>query len=228
VSDAEIQVVEDADAVAKVTAERLARAAAEGGHVVLSGGSTPRAAYERAAVLAPDWTRVAVWWGDERCVPPDDERSNYRMAAEALLTRLACPPLAVHRIRGELGNDTAAEEYEQALAYTELDVVLLGVGPDGHVASLFPNSPSLDERERRVIGAEPRLEPFVDRVTMTLPALRAAREILFVLAGSEKAEAARRAFAGPPDPRTPASLVRSERGPTRVVLDRAAAVGLDS
>jgi 6-phosphogluconolactonase len=226
--DAELQVVEDADAVARIVAERLARAAGDGGTVVLSGGSTPRMAYERAAALASDWSRVDVWWGDERCVPPDDERSNYAMAAAALLDRLARPPRSVHRIRGERGKEEAADEYERELGETLLDLVLLGVGPDGHVASLFPHAPALEEERRRVVGAEPRLEPFVDRVTLTLPALRGAREILFLLAGAEKADAARRAFAGPPDAATPASLVRSERGSTRVVLDRAAAAGLDS
>src|SRR5207244_6062073 len=118
---------DDQDAVAQVVAERLAQAAAEGGSVVLSGGSTPRMAYERAAALAPDWSRVDVWWGDERCVPPDDERSNYRMAAAALLDRLARPPRSVHRIRGELGKDEAADAYERELENTEPDLLLLGM-----------------------------------------------------------------------------------------------------
>jgi 6-phosphogluconolactonase len=226
--DAEIEVVEDADAAALLVAKRLARAAGEGGNVVLTGGSTPRIAYERTALLAPDWSRVEVWWGDERCVRPGDERSNYRMAAAALLDRLSRLPRAVHRIRGELGKDEAAAAYERELDDTRLDLLLLGVGPDGHVASLFPQAPALDERQRCVVGAEARLEPFVDRVTLTLPTLRAAREILFLVTGAAKADAARRAFAGPPDPATPASLVRSERGSTRVVLDRAAAAKLDS
>ena len=104
-----------------------------------------------------------------------------------------------------------------------IDLVLLGLGPDGHVASLFPNAPALEEREHLVVAAEPRLEPFVDRVTLTLPALCAGREVAFLVTGEDKADAVERAFAGPADAATPASLVRSTEGRTLVVLDRPAA-----
>jgi 6-phosphogluconolactonase len=227
VSDVELIVVDDADAVADAVAQRLARAAASGGNVALTGGKTPEQAYERAAGLAPDWSRVEVWWGDERCVPPDDANSNFGMAKRALLDRLQRPPRTVHRIEGERGKDDAANDYQEELGATALDLLLLGIGPDGHVASLFPGKPSLDETDRRVIGAEPGLEPWVDRVTLTLPTLRAASEILFVVAGEAKADAVRRAFAEEPSPQTPASLVRADTGRTTAIVDRAAAAAIE-
>jgi len=225
----ELVVARDADAAAQLAAERLASAARAGGHIVLTGGSTPRRAYELAAGLEPDWSRVEVWWSDERCVPPDDERSNYGMAAAALLGRLSAAPAAVHRMRGELGRDEGAARYERELGdLARFDLVLLGLGPDGHIASLYPDQPTLDETERRAIGAEARLQPFVDRITLTLPLLRAAREVLFLVAGADKAEAARRAFAGEPSRATPGSLVRAVGGTTTALLDAAAAARLPS
>lgn len=220
----EIVVVDDADAAAQRAAERLAEAARAGGHLVLTGGSTPRRAYELAAELEPDWSRVEVWWGDERCVPPDDDRSNYAMAKAALLDRLAVPPAAVHRMEGELGRDEGAAAYERELGSLErFDLVLLGLGPDGHVASLYPEQPTLDETERRAIGAEAHLQPFVDRITLTLPPLCAARAVLFLVAGADKADAAVRAFAGEPSHATPGSLVRAAQGTTTALVDAAAA-----
>ena len=215
--------VESAEEAARRTAELLATAARAGGHIALSGGSGPERAYELAAVLEPDWSRVEVWWGDDRCVPPDDELSNYRMAKEALLDRLAVPPAAVHRIEGELAPAEAADRYNRALQGVRLDLNLLGIGPDGHTASLFPNAPTLDVRDRLAVAAEPGLEPFVPRVTLTVPANSAAAHVLFVVTGAAKADAARRAFGGPPDPGTPASLVRSKSGRTTAILDREAA-----
>ena len=226
-SDVELVIVDDAAAVAEAVAERLARATSAGGSVVLTGGKTPEQAYERAAALAPDWSRVELWWGDERCVPPDDDNSNFGMAKRALLDRLEHPPLAVHRIKGEVGKDAAADAYEQELGATALDLLLLGIGPDGHVASLFPGKPALAEAERRVVGSEPGLEPWVDRVTLTLPALRSAHEIVFVVSGEAKADAVRRAFAEQPSPETPASLVRADSGRTTAILDRAAAAAAE-
>ena len=164
-----------------------------------------------------------VWWGDERCVPPDDPRSNFRLAREALLDRLAAPPADVHRICGELEPNTAAEAYERELSGVTLDLVILGLGPDGHTASLFPNAGALWERDRRALAVEPGMEPFVPRVTLTLPMLWDAALVLFLVAGEEKAEAVERAFARPPSAATPASLVRSRAGRTLVSLDRAAA-----
>jgi 6-phosphogluconolactonase len=227
VSDVELVIVDDEQELAAVVAERLARAARDGGSVVLTGGKTPEQAYEEAAKRANDWSKVDVWWGDERCVPPDHDDSNYGMAKRALLDRLERQPRSVHRIKGELGKDEAAAEYEGELAGAHLDLLLLGVGPDGHVASLFPNAPTLRQR-KKVLPAEPGLEPFVDRVTLSVPTLRSAREILFVLAGESKADAAARAFGGEPSPDTPASLVRAEDGRTVAILDRAAAAKLSA
>jgi 6-phosphogluconolactonase len=225
VSDLELVVVDDEKVVAAVVAERLARAAREGGNVVLTGGTTPELAYKEAAKREPDWHRVELWWGDERCVPPDDKNSNYRMAKRTLLDRLEQQPRAVHRMKGELGKEAAAADYERELGDTQLDLLLLGVGPDGHIASLYPNAPTLRQR-KKVLPAEAELEPFIDRVTLSLPVFRSAREILFLLAGEAKADAAARGFGGTPSQDAPASLVRAKDGKTVVILDRAAAAKL--
>jgi 6-phosphogluconolactonase len=147
------------------------------------------------------------------------------MAKRALLDRLEQQPRSVHRIKGELGKERAASEYADDIAGAPLDLLLLGLGTDGHVASLFPNAPTLRQR-KPALPAEAGLEPFVDRVTLSLPTLRSAREILFLFAGGSKADAAARAFAGEPSPDTPASLVRARDGKTVAILDRAAAAKL--
>lgn len=201
--------------------------AAAYGHIVLTGGTTPGRAYELAAELRPDWGSNEIWWGDDRCVPPEHEWSNYGLAKRTLLDHLAGPPGAVHRIRGELGAERAADEYDRELERVTLDFVLLGVGPDGHIASLYPHAPGLAERERRAIPAEAELEPLVDRVTMTIPMFEAAPFVLFFVAGAERAGAVRRAFAEPPSEATPASLVRSRNGETVAILDPAAAQELE-
>ena len=206
----------------QVVAERLALAARAGGHIVLTGGSTPRIAYELAAKLEQDWSRVELWWGDERCVPADDERSNYGMAKQALLDHVKTG--GIHRMRGELGREAGATQYDAELGSLErFDLMLLGLGPDGHVASLFPSQPTLAVTDRRVIGAEAKHEPFVDRITLTLPMLRSAREVLFLVSGADKADACARAFGGEPSHATPGSLVRASGGTTTAVLDAAAA-----
>ncbi|MBV8478699.1 MAG: 6-phosphogluconolactonase [Actinobacteria bacterium] len=220
-SEIDVVVVDDPGAA---VADMLADAARAGGHVVLTGGSTSAVAYELAAARAPDWSRVEVWWGDERCVPPDDDRSNYGMAKRTLLDNLAEQPSAVHRMRGELGREAGAEDYDRELGeLARFDFLLLGLGSDGHIASLYPDQPTLDETERRVVGAEAHLEPFVDRITLTLPMLRAARAIVFLVAGDDKADACARAFAGEPTRSTPGSLVRAVAGTTTAVLDPGAA-----
>ena len=226
-TDVELVVLEDADAVAAAVADRLAQAARSGGHIALTGGRAPALAYEEASKREPDWSNVELWWSDERCVPPDDELSNYALAKRTLLDNLGSTPRQVHRIKGELGKERAAADYERELGDTVFDLALLGMGPDGHVASLFPNAPTLQERGR-VLPAEPGLEPFVDRVTLSIPTLTSARAIVFALGGAEKADAARRAFADAPSPETPASLVRATSGRTTAILDRAAAAKLSA
>jgi 6-phosphogluconolactonase len=193
------------------------------GHITLTGGTTPARAYELAAELKPDWSSNEVWWGDDRCVPPEHEWSNYGLAKRTLLDRIAVPPAAIHRIQGELGAERAADVYDRELEGVTLDLVLLGMGSDGHVASLYPHAPGLGERARRAIPAEAKLEPLVDRVTMTIPVLESAPLVLFFVAGAERADAVRRAFAEPPSEATPASLVRSRNGDTVAILDPAAA-----
>jgi 6-phosphogluconolactonase len=225
VSDVDLFVVDDEEAAAEAAAERLVAAAREGLSIVLTGGTTPKVAYERAALLEPDWSETVLWWGDERCVPPEHEDSNYGLAKRALLDRLGVSPREIHRIEGELGKEAAATRYDRALEDRTLDLVLLGIGPDGHAASLFPNAPTLSQGGR-ALPAEAGLEPFVDRVTMSLPLLCSAGEVLFLVTGPAKANAVRRAFGAPPGPETPASLVRARAGKTTAILDRAAAAEL--
>jgi 6-phosphogluconolactonase len=204
--DVEIRVEDDPT---RVVAEELVRAA--------------RAAYRLASRLEVRWGNVALWFADDRCVPPADDRSNHRLVRETLLDSLAVLP-EVHRIRGERPPEEAAVLYDEELRGRSLDFVLLGIGADGHTASLFPHGPELQERERRAVAVEPRMEPFVPRVTMTIPALADSELALFLVTGEEKADAVARAFRGGPSPDTPASLVRGRR--TVAVLDTAAARGL--
>jgi 6-phosphogluconolactonase len=219
----DIVVLDSADAAARRAGELLAEAARAGGHLALSGGRTVALAFETAAKLQPDWSAAEVWWGDERCVPPDDERSNFGLAKRTLLDRLDGRPRAVHRIRGEVEPEDAASEYDAALDGVRLRLNLLGIGPDGHTASLFPDAPGLHETERRAVAAEPGLDPMVMRVTMTPPTLENADAVLFLVTGEEKAEAVARAFGGVESHVTPASTIRSSGGRTVAVLDRAAA-----
>lgn len=216
------QVVEDPGLL---VAERLAAAT---GHVVITGGSTPRAAYERAAALREDWSGVTFWFTDERCVAPDHEHSNYRMAKESLLDRIE--GAQVMRMEAERGPGEGAEHYERELCAAfgdgvpELDLMLIGLGPDAHTCSLFPNDAALGERERPAVGVEtPGMAPLVSRVTLTLPVVNRARSVVFLVSGEDKAEAVRRAFAGPPGPDAPASLVAPRDGALEAVLDPGAA-----
>ena len=219
----ELRVSASAELASREAAELLAAAAVRGGHIALSGGSTPCPAYEAAARLEPDWSRVEVWWADERCVPPDDERSNYRLVRKSLLDRLDRPPMIEHRVHGERPPAEAADLYETELEGVVFDLVLLGIGADGHTASLFPNDPALDELRRRTV-AVPRAD--IDRVTVTVPQLNASETVVFLVTGEEKAPAVHRSFAPEPDPATPVSFVRSASGTTVALLDRAAASDL--
>jgi len=224
VSDPRIIVSDDPTLV---VADSLVAAAARGAQIALTGGSTPRLAYERAAAAGGDWSRSTLWFGDERCVSPEHEHSNYGMAKAALLDRLAGPQPEVRRIAAERGPGPAAEAYQRDLTQAlgpvpRLDLVLLGLGSDGHCASLFPADPALEAVERLAVGVEhPGLAPFVPRVTLTLVVLNAAREVVFLVTGAGKSKAVARAFAGPATPAVPASLVRPT-GRLMVVLDDAA------
>jgi len=222
---ADIRVFETAHEAQRAAAEILVAAARAGEHVALSGGEAPGPAFELAAELEPDWSAARLWWGDERCVPPDDERSNYLLVKRTLLDRIEKQPVEIHRIRGELGGEAAAAEYDRELEGVRLGLALQGIGPDGHTASLFPSSPVLEERARRAM-ATPHED--VERVTMTLPVLSGAAQVVYLVLGEAKAEAVERAFAGPPDPAVPASLLRSEHGETIALLDRGAAARLDN
>jgi 6-phosphogluconolactonase len=224
--------VDVTDDPARACASALESVAGRGAHVVLTGGSTPRAAYE--SVSRDIWDDVTVWFGDERCVPPDDERSNYRLARETLLDPIAAAggSPTVHRMQGELGPDAGAQAYEAALAEAErpaFDLVLLGLGPDGHCASLFPDQETLKERARWVVGVQHAgLEPFVPRISFTLTAIGAARRVMFLVSGEGKADAVAAAFGSDahPDPHIPASFVPEIADDVIVVLDQAAAAKL--
>ena len=224
---AEVHVLDDP---AAEVARRLAGAAQAGGDIAFTGGGTARSAYELAAALGGDWSRATLWWGDERCVGADDPRSNYGLARDALLGGLEPPP-RVEWIEGERGLD-AAPHYEQALRARfgdgppAFDLLLLGLGRDGHCASLFPGSHALDVADRWVAGVERAgLEPFVPRITLTLPALTAAREVIFLVLGAEKADAVRRVF-GPGGDDLPGRRVAQGVARASVLIDAAAAAGL--
>lgn len=225
------------DDPARGCAALMVGAALGGGNIVLTGGSTPRAAYEHFVeavdAVGIDLRHTTFWMGDERCVDPDDDRSNFKMIRESLLEPLgeANQP-TIHRMKGELGYAQGADDYERTLGEHApptpplFDLLLLGIGPDGHCASLFPGQSSLSERSRRVVGVpEAGLEPFVPRISLTLPALTAARHIVFLATGESKADAIADAF-GPgsePDPATPASLLVPEAKQITVLVDEAAA-----
>ncbi|HET6551028.1 MAG TPA: 6-phosphogluconolactonase [Solirubrobacter sp.] len=215
---------------AERVAEMLGEAAAAGGHIVLTGGSTPKLAYEMAASAGVDWSGATVWFSDERCVPPENGLSNFRMANDALLGRLdrSVRPDVV-RMEGELGPEAGAASYEAAVRERlgndpRWDLMVLGLGPDSHVASLFPGKPEVAERGRLVVGVElAGWEPQVPRISLTLPALNAARRTVFLVTGKDKAKAVVRAFGDPPDPASPAGHVRPRAGELLVLCDAAAA-----
>ena len=220
----ELRVLEDP---AADLAELLCDVAAAGGHVVLTGGSSPRRAYELASGRGADWSGATAWFGDERCVPPDHPDSNYGMTRAALLERLGDHGPTVRRMEGERGPEAGAAAYEDALR-AELgdapafDLLLLGLGPDGHCASLFPAKPEQDVEDRLVVGVPVAgLKPYVPRITLTLPALNAARHVVFLVTGEAKREAVRIAFVER-DHASPAARV-DPAGRLTVLLDAAAA-----
>ena len=224
----QISVVDDPGAA---VAERLTAVAEQGGQIVLTGGSTPREAYEIAARQDADWSGATVWFSDERSVPPDDGDSNFGMADRALLSRLSRPP-RVMRIEGELGHEAAAGAYEALIREhlgpePRFDLILLGMGPDAHVASLFPGKPELEETRRLAVAVPiAGMAPQLPRVTLTMPVLNRGREVDFLISGAGKAQAVARAFGDPPDPDAPAARVRPQDGSLYVFVDEAAASAL--
>ena len=208
------RIVCDSNALPGRAAERIAlelrRAADERGRatLALAGGTTPKATYEALAGLPLDWSKVDIFFGDERCVPADHPDSNYRMAKAALFDRIAIPEAQVHRMQGELQDRDAAARAYDAILPERLDVVVLGIGEDAHTASLFPGSAALAESKRRVLPVTgPKPPP--QRLSLTPPALSAARLSVVLASGAGKAEAVRRAFAEPVDVvATPIQLAR--------------------
>jgi 6-phosphogluconolactonase len=213
-----VRVLDDPAAVAGAAADLVAEAV-QGGirSLVLAGGSTPRRAYQLLADRPLPWGRIAVLFGDERCVPPDDVESNYRLAWEELISRVH--PGTVYRMPAEMGAEVAAELYEPAVrSVAPLDLVLLGMGPDGHTASLFPGSPAL-EAGGLVVAVHGAPKPPPDRVSLTLGALRRARRTVLLATGADKAEALRLARQGV----VPAGMIPG----AELLVDRAAARLLD-
>jgi len=243
-----LYVLPDADALGQAAAEQfvdLARASilSRGRFTVaLSGGSTPRRLYQRLAGSPlrdrVDWRRVEVFWGDERGVPQDHPDSNYRMAKEALLDRVPIPPERIHRLRAESADRaSAAREYQAEIARAfevdeagqppSFDLVLLGMGDDGHTASLFPGGEALREARRWAVSVEaPR--PPASRITLTAPILDRAREIRLLVAGADKAATLRAVLQGPHDPtRMPVQLLQPEDGRMIWLVDEAATSELE-
>jgi 6-phosphogluconolactonase len=226
-----VVVSETADAAAEAAADRLivaidqSRRGRGAAHLALAGGNTPRRTYELLAARIDDWSGVEVWFGDERAVGPDDPESNYRMASETLLAGGTGPE--VHRIEGERGPEEAAAAYADLMLerlprendLLVVDLALQGLGPDGHTASLFPGNPAV-EADGVCVAVHGAPKPPPDRITLTVPVLRAARSVVFLATGDEKAEAVRGLLAGA-SPDVPASLLGGDR--TEVIVDRAAA-----
>jgi len=209
-----VRVLPDAEAVAVTAADLIAEAIGSAPRtLVLAGGSTPKRAYQLLGERPLGWGRVTVLFGDERCVPPFDPESNYRMAKEELLDRVH--PGSVHRMPAELGAEEAAKLYDRVVrGLSPLDLVLLGMGPDGHTASLFPGHPALDAPGcAAAVHGAPKPPP--DRVSLTLGALREARRVVFLITGGDKAEALARAKDG----EVPAGMILG----AEFLVDRAAA-----
>ncbi len=202
--------------------------------MALSGGSTPRLLNERLT-RAPfrggvDWTRIRFFFGDERCVPPDSGRSNYRMAAETLFTPLGIPDRQIHRILGEAAPKKAAEDYNRVLdsefagerGRPRFDLIFLGLGPEGHTASLFPGTRALEVTDRSAAANwVPKFREW--RITLTCPVLDAARRVIFLVSGEEKAEVAGAIIGKKRSARElPAARVRPRRGSLLWLLDETA------
>jgi 6-phosphogluconolactonase len=206
--------------------------------IAISGGSTPKAAFALLADPAEPWQKrmpwpkLDLWWVDERCVPPDDADSNYRMTREAMLDHVPLAPEQIHRMKGELEPEAAAARYEAELRQgfrladaelPQLDVVQLGMGPDGHTASLFPHSAGLNVQDRLAVANHVSAKD-AWRVTLTKPVINRGSEVFFLIGGADKAQILKEVWMGPHDPeRLPSQLIRPASGILTLLLDRAAA-----
>jgi 6-phosphogluconolactonase len=210
-----MRVLNDPDQVARAAANLVTEGMQAGGTLTLAGGTTPALCYRLLADAPIHWGRITILFGDERCVPPDHPDSNYRMARETLLDKVA--PATVHRIPAELGPEVAAAAYEWVVEKAgSLDIVLLGMGPDGHCASLFLGNRALDA-DSLVVGVHGAPKPPPERVSLTLATLRSAGRVLLLVTGEDKAEALARARRG----EVPAGMIPGAEW----LVDRAAAGG---
>jgi 6-phosphogluconolactonase len=233
-----VTVLPDAAALAAAAADHIIEvvhatlALRDFGHVALAGGSTPRAINALLAAeprrSAVDWSRVVFWFGDERCVSPNDDQSNYKMNRETLLDPLGIRPNQVHRMRGEDDPSAAAADYDVVLRRElgerpRLDLILLGMGPDGHTASLFPGTTAQIDKDKLCIAHYvPKLETW--RMTLTPHAINAAKNVAITAGGAEKTDALREVLEGPKQTDVyPAQLVHPAHGELRWFVDAAAA-----
>ncbi len=240
----EVRVLRDASALCDAAATEFVRAAAEtvqekgSFSVALSGGSTPRALYSKLATDAAlraqvPWDKMQIFFGDERHVPPDDNDSNFRMAQEALFSKAPLAPQQIARIKGEYPDAAeAAREYEQAIrqsfqlaggALPRFDLVLLGMGPDGHTASLFPGTKALHEEQQLVVSNWVG-KFFTDRITLTPPVINNAARVIFLVQGVDKTQALKAVLEGPYEPeQLPAQLIQPKNGILIWLVDRMSA-----
>jgi 6-phosphogluconolactonase len=239
----QIEVLPDSDALADRAADVFLELAnktlntSDPFTVAISGGSTPQKMYERLVNAELDWERIHFYWADERCVPPDHPESNYRLANDSFLERIEIPASNIHRVKGELPAKKAALDYENQLReffpgpIPGFDLILLGLGTDGHTASLFPGSPALEEEKRWVIDVKHDTPPppLVDRVTLTLPVIKAAKRIIFLVTGIEKAGILARVLNDPYEmDQYPAQILGSADLNSHWLVDQNSAVGLSN
>ncbi|MEE8190294.1 MAG: 6-phosphogluconolactonase [Candidatus Scalindua sediminis] len=234
-----IHVYPNKEKLVAATAERvinlIGQAIQENGlcNIALAGGNTPREVYSMLAANSyrdrVDWNGLHLFWGDERMVPPEHQDSNFRMVQQTLLEHIKIPDGNAHRIRGEITPEKAAAEYAELLHdhfredSPHFDLILLGIGEDGHTASLFPDTDAIEECERHTVAVfVPRLNTW--RVTLTLPVLNAAREVIFLVSGSSKSNIIQRIMSvKQPTKDLPATMVNPENGTLRWILDSEAA-----
>lgn len=238
---ADVKIYPDPDSLARAAADLLvivaedALAARGRFTVALSGGSTPKAMYTQLRGLVVDWARVQIFWGDERCVPPQHPDSSYQMACETLLNHIPIPLENIHRIPGEANPKQAAADYEQELRTTfgnalpRFDLILLGIGDDGHIASIFPGTSSVREEHAWVVVQEHTFPPppLVTRITFTPPLINAAAHVVFLVAGAGKADRLKQVLRGQYQPDVmPAQIVKPTNGRLVWMVDEAAGKNL--